>query len=440
MSLRLKLFLLLAAVSSAAVIASAAAFHGVQARALRVAESEKTAVLIESARAMAREAQLAKDPLMLVDYLAFLDRDRAEVTGARFRWNGDWRGPAAPKEAEADEQTVLVDVPASGQAPAVTVELRLSRRILRERLEQAQAALAADLVRFAATGAAFALVISFPLAWTFTSRIVALRAVMAEIGEGRLDVRIDERGGDEIAGLAKGVNAMSRRLGELDEMKKRFVSSVTHELRAPLFAIESYARMILSSGALNEEDRKRMLRVEENAARLARFVTSLLDAAKIERGKLEYSPRAVELDKIVEDVVAFYAAHAAEKERKVEVRVEQGAYATRADGDLVNQALTNLLTNAIKHSPQGGVVVVGLRRVAANFEVSVQDSGPGIDPREQERLFRPFERASTGRGLPGTGLGLSIVRAIAEKHGGKAGLESTPGRGSRFFFTLPASR
>lgn len=440
MSLRLKLFLLLAAVSSAAVFSSMAAFRGVQARALRASEQEKTTVLVESVRAMAREAQLAKDPLMLIDYLNYLDRDRAEVVGTRIRWDGNWRGSPIAGEATSDEETTLVDVPAAGGAPAVSVELRLSRAVLRARLAQSEAALTRDLTRYAAAGALMALLVSAPLAWTFTSRIVALRGAMREIGEGRLDLRLEERGGDEIAGLAKGVNAMTARLGELDEMKKRFVSSVTHELRAPLFAIESYARMLLAGTTLSEEDRKRLVRVEENAARLARFVTSLLDAAKIERGRLEYAPRAIELDKLVEDVVAFYAAHAAEQERLVSVRIEAGPHATRADGDLLNQALTNLLTNAIKHAPKHSTVVVGLRRVDGAHELSVRDDGPGIDPREQERLFRPFERASTSRGLPGTGLGLSIVRAIAEKHGGRAWLESAPGQGSRFLITVPFSR
>lgn len=438
MSLRLKLFLLLAATASFSIFGSLAAFRRVQGRAVRAAEAEKNAVLIESVRAMAREAQLAKDPLMLIDYLNYLDRDRAEVIGARMRWEGVWRGSFAPS-ASLEETTETIELPAAavGTAGAVTVELRMSRAVLRERLAQAEKALTRDFVRFAYEGAALALLLSFPLAWTFTSRIVKLRAAMQDIGEGRLDRRIDERGGDEIAGLARGVNAMVVRLGELDELKKQFVSSVTHELRAPLFAIESYARMVLGGTTLSEEDRKRILRIEVNAARLARFVTSLLNAARIERGQLDYSPRACDLDKLVEDVVVFYAAHAAEQERTVTVDIGPGPHATRADGDLLNQALTNLLTNAIKHAPKRGRVVVSLRRLKNEHELAVQDNGPGIDPREQARLFRPFERASSGKGLPGTGLGLSIVKAIAELHKGRCGLQSALGQGSRFYITVP---
>ena len=141
MNLRLKLFLLLAMTASLAVFSSLSAFRHVQRTALHIADSEKTALLIQSVRAMVGEAQLAKDPLMLIDYLNFLDRDRAEVVGSRTRWDGNWRGaaPVSPGSTEESVETIVVP-PASGSGE-VLVELRLSRAVLRERLAKAEAEL-----------------------------------------------------------------------------------------------------------------------------------------------------------------------------------------------------------------------------------------------------------------------------------------------------------
>lgn len=437
MSIRFKLALLLAATGAAGALASSRVFFTAQRSALRAAEKEKNGVLIESVRVMAGEAQLAHDPLMLIDYLNFLKHDRPELLGARMRYDGTWRGSEPPEGPDNAADTVVIEVPRTDDVPPVIVELRLSRAVLQARSAAAERALGAALARSAAAVAALLALLGVPLAWTLTSRIVELRRAADEIGEGRLDRRVDERGRDEIAVLARGMNAMAGSLAELDEMKKRFVSSVTHELRAPLFAIQSYARIMLKESSLSEEDRERIVRVEENAGRLARFVTTLLDAARIERGKLDYTPREVELEEIVRDVAAFHGERAKEEGRSISVNVGPGPHRARADSDMIVMALTNLVANGLKFSPRGGKVVVSLRRAQEGHELAVTDDGPGIEPRDQLRLFRPFERLPAGKKLQGTGLGLSTVKTIVETHGGKVGVVSSPGNGSRFHFTLP---
>lgn len=435
MSIRVKLALLLAVTAVAAALASSRVAFSSQRRALRVAEEEKRAVLVESVRAMASEAQLARDPLMLIDYLNFLRRDHPEVLGARMRYEGSWRGSFE----EGDASTTILELPAANGVAPLSVELRLSRAVLRARLGEAERALGRNLARSAAVVAAALSLLGIPLAWTLTSRIVELRRALDEIGEGRLDHRVNESGRDELGALARGVNSMAGRLAELDEMKKRFVSSVTHELRAPLFAIESYARIMLKESFLGAEDRERVRRVEQNAGRLARFVTTLLDAARVERGKLDYAPREVALDDIVRDVVTFHGERAREEGRVIETRIGPGPHLARADADMLVMALTNLVSNGLKFSPPGGRVVVSLESGEHGHEFAVADDGPGIDAGEQGRLFLPFERLAAGRKAQGTGLGLSIVKTIVETHGGKVGVASAPGRGSRFHFTLPYS-
>ncbi|MCM2303184.1 MAG: HAMP domain-containing histidine kinase [Elusimicrobia bacterium] len=440
MSIRLKLALLLALTAAAAVLVSSRVFFTAQRDALRAAEQEKNAVLVESVRAMAREAQLARDPLMLIDYLEFLKRDRPELLGTRMRYDGSWRGALLPAAPDQDFNEAAVEIPAAEGVGAVRVELRLSRAVLQARVSAAERALGYALARSAGAVALLLALLGIPLAWTLTSRVVELRRAAEEIGEGRLERRVDERGRDEIGGLARGMNAMAVRLGEVEEMKKRFISSVTHELRAPLFAIESYARIMLQESQLGEADRQRVLRVEQNAGRLARFVTTLLDAARIERGKLDYAPREVDLEALARDVAAFHGERAKEDGRVLEVSVGPGPHRARADSDMVVMALTNLVTNGLKFAPPGGRVVLSLLRTKAGHELAVADDGPGIDPRDLDRLFVPFERLEAGKKVQGTGLGLSIVKTIVETHGGRVGVYSAPGQGSRFHFTLPFSR
>ncbi|HEX4048867.1 MAG TPA: HAMP domain-containing sensor histidine kinase, partial [Elusimicrobiota bacterium] len=231
---------------------------------------------------------------------------------------------------------------------------------------------------------------------------------------------------------------MTARLKELDEMKRTFVASVTHELRSPLFAIESYVKTLLrESKVLGEDERRQLVRIEANASRLAHFVTSLLDLAKIERGKLEYRPRTADFPRLVEDAVEFHRSGAEERGLSLTFSAEPGLPALRLDSDLITQVVTNLVSNAMKFTPRGGSIKVNVARKDAVVECAVTDSGVGIPAATLARLFRPFERGADPLRAGGTGLGLSIVKAIVERHGGRVMAESEPGRGSRFGFALP---
>jgi signal transduction histidine kinase len=241
-----------------------------------------------------------------------------------------------------------------------------------------------------------------------------------------------------VARLARGLNDMTQRLRELDELKRTFVASVTHELRSPLGAIESYVKALLRDArGLSDDERRQLERVRENAARLAHFVSSLLDMAKIERGKLDFHPRLTDVAKVVEDTVLFLKSRAQEEGKALEYRGEPGLPSIGADPDLVTQVVTNLVSNAVKFTRPGGRVDVSLRRAGAFLEVSVQDTGVGIPPEALPRIFAPFERVRNPLKAGGAGLGLAISKAIVEMHKGSISARSEPGRGSTFSFTLP---
>lgn len=440
MSIRVKLALILSLAVATAAGSAAAVFVAIERRSLRRAEDEKVRLLMENVRAMAEESQLARDPLMLLDYLAYLDRDRQEVLFTRARVDGRWEShhdAVAPPTSEPVRVESVVS-PARADTAEAAAEITFSRRVLDERLQQAYRVLARDLGRAAAVVLLLGVLVSVPLGWTLSSRLIAIERALAEIGEGKLTTRVPEEGSDEVARLARGLNDMTARLRELDELKRTFVASVSHELRSPLGAIESYVKALLRDArGLNEDERRQLERVRENAARLTHFVTSLLDMAKIERGKLDYHPRLTEITKVVEDTVLFLRSRALEEGKALEFTAEPALPAIGTDADLVTQVVTNLVSNAVKFTRPGGRVDVSVKRVPDGLEVAVADTGVGIPPEALARIFAPFERVRNPLKAGGAGLGLAISKAIVEMHKGRIGVTSNPGRGSRFHFVLP---
>ena len=440
MSISHKLALILSAAVAGTALAAAGVFLVIEDAAVRAAEEEKVQLLMQNVRAMASESSLARDQLMLLDYLGFLIRDRPDVLAARARFGLSWQDAPGSKKEEETEGSRLETItlqPSEGR-PGIVVTVSMSRQELERRLSEARLTLVHDLGQACLVVLLLGFLISIPLGRTLTRRLLVIESALADVGVGRLERRLEVSGSDEIASLGKGVNKMIERLLELEDMKRTFIASVTHELRSPLFAIQSYVRLLLSDAAgLKEEDRRQLARIQQNASRLAHFVTSLLNTAKIERGSMDFVPRLSDLGRLVEDVVQFHRSSAEEAGKVMTLAMEKDIPQLSFDPDLITQVVTNLLSNSIKFTPRGGSVSVSVGRKGPLVEFSVLDTGVGIPADVLPRLFRPFERVKNGMSAIGTGLGLSIVKSLVEMHGGSVGVESFPGKGSRFFFTLP---
>ena len=236
-----------------------------------------------------------------------------------------------------------------------------------------------------------------------------------------------------------------RRLKELDKMKSDFVSNVSHELRTPLTSIKGSVDNMLDglTGSLNEKQVRYLSRIKSNTDRLSRLINDLLDLSRIEAGRVEVRPTTLPLAALAEEVAEHLKALAAEKLIRIEVPSADPSVTVWADRDKVTQVLTNLIGNAVKFTPQGGKVSVAVEKNGNDYiQISVADTGPGILPEERNRIFSKFYQvANIEKQKPkGSGLGLAISKALVEMHGGKIWMESEIGRGSTFYFTLPAQQ
>jgi signal transduction histidine kinase len=227
---------------------------------------------------------------------------------------------------------------------------------------------------------------------------------------------------------------------EAERMRSALISTVSHELRSPLTAISGYTATLLHGGPWDQETEREFLEIVADAAeKLSRLVDSLLDAAKLEAGVLSLEREPVRVERIAERMIAQRRPLA--PHHTLEVETDGGLPLADADPLRVEQVLTNLVENAIKYSPDGGRIAVRLTHDQSEgaLVVRVEDQGVGISPEQAERLFERFYRVdgALARKTKGVGLGLFICKSLVAAHGGRIWVDSTPGAGSRFSFTLP---
>ncbi len=224
-----------------------------------------------------------------------------------------------------------------------------------------------------------------------------------------------------------------------DRVRRDFIANASHELRTPVTAIRAAAETLLDGGLqLNDQAREFVQMIARHADRLTRLTDDLLDLSKLETGAWKPQTGPVQLAPLAEAVLELFRERAAEKQIALQADVPERLRAS-ADRRALEQILVNLLDNAVKFTPQGGRVTLLGDGLGPTVMLSVVDSGPGIEPRHQSRIFERFYRADEGRSreLGGTGLGLAIVKHLSQAMGGEVGLESSR-NGSRFWVRLPS--
>jgi PAS domain S-box-containing protein len=270
-------------------------------------------------------------------------------------------------------------------------------------------------------------------------REVSIRRGSAEVRLSLTEAVMRDSSG-EVAGRVFAFRDVSTE-HVVEQMKTDFVSTVSHELRAPLTSIYGFAATLLRGDIdFSEEERRTFLGyVASEASRLTAIVDQLLNLARLDTGDMEVELGATDVRSVVADVVASVETGPMPNGQVFVVDVPDEPVTARADEQKLRQILLNLVDNAVKFSPGGGVVKVGARRVGEVVEVSVADEGPGIPPGERERIFGKFYRLPAQSQSGGTGLGLSIVQGLVAAMGGQIRVDSAEGAGSTFVVELPAA-
>jgi signal transduction histidine kinase len=267
-------------------------------------------------------------------------------------------------------------------------------------------------------------------------RLMGLNRSMDRIGAGDLEHRAPEGGNDEVTGMARAVNAMAARIEESNKALDSFAYTVSHDLRAPLRALEGFSRAVQEDYAdrLDDEGRDYLRRMVDAAQRMDQLINDLLAYSRLSRADVQME--TVSLEEVVDLCVAELKADP--QTRCADVVVDRPLPSALASRTILRQAIANLLTNAAKFVAAGITPRIAIKAHAADGRVRLEiaDNGIGMAAEHLGRIFKVFERLHGGEAYPGTGIGLAIVEKGVQRMGGAVGVASRPGAGSRFWIEL----
>jgi signal transduction histidine kinase len=287
-----------------------------------------------------------------------------------------------------------------------------------------------------------------------TIQVKALNELLSSSTNERRSTEVRMPDGKTYLAMASSMNADGRTVGrvcvlrdvsqlkEIDTLKSDFVSTVSHDLRSPLTLMRGYASMLEMAGDLNEQQKNYVRMIVQGVDNMAKLVNNLLDLGRIDFG-VGLQVESIPILDIVERVTSSLQLQAKQKNISLGVEIPRDLPNTvEADQALLHQALYNLVENALKYTPDGGVVTIGLQPTPTTLTFAVQDTGCGIPESDIPRLFEKFYRGTNREALAqrGTGLGLAIVKSIAERHSGKVWVKSELNKGSIFFLQIPLTQ
>ena len=308
-------------------------------------------------------------------------------------------------------------------------------------------------------GALLALAVSYFLARRLSKPILTLQRGAVRIGAGDMSTRIKIKTGDEVEFLADEFNRMAAQLQEYtaglerkvaektaqlelaNQHKSEFLANMSHELRTPLNAVIGFSEVLKEQmfGPLNDKQKEYTRDISASGQHLLSLINDILDLSKIEAGRMDLEASTFSLPVALENALTLIRERASRHNLKLESNIEPGIETIFADERKVKQILINLLSNAVKFTQPGGRIGITVRRNGSVAEIAVSDTGPGIAPENQERIFEEFRQLESTDSAKheGTGLGLALAKRMVELHGGKISIQSEVGKGSVFTFTLP---
>lgn len=300
-----------------------------------------------------------------------------------------------------------------------------------------------------------ALIVAVPVGILRARRVSRRVSHLAEaadaMAQGDLGRRVEVKGEDEIARLAERFNEMIASVDRTDRARKAFVANVSHDLRTPVAIVRGHVERLLASrgadplsgslGELDDDETRSLAVVHQEVLTLERLINDLFTLARIEEATLQIEPAPVAIDEVARAAVEGVRPMAWDQRKvAVEAMLPPGLPPVLADRTRLQQVFGNLLYNALRHTPEGGLIVVGAEPRDGVVEISVRDTGGGIPEEELDAVFQRHYRLGDGAGFgESSGLGLAIVKQLVEAQDGSISVESVPGEGTVFRFTLPVA-
>jgi len=278
------------------------------------------------------------------------------------------------------------------------------------------------------------------LAQGMTSPLREMAAATKAMASGDYSQRVRETSRDEVGDLARAFNHMAEELAEVDRFRRDLIANASHELRTPIAALQAVLENLIDG--VEQPDRRTLASMHAQVERLSALVTQLMDLSKLEAGAMPFELRPFPLAPVLERVVQDVQLHLPPDRRAVHFSVSIDAEPTAlGDADRLHQVVSNLLQNALRHSPPDGTIELRAAPLAGGVRIEVLDDGPGIPGSEKERVFERFYRTDLARSSDegGSGLGLAIARWIVDLHGGEIRVLDRAPHGCHMIVDLPGA-
>jgi signal transduction histidine kinase/CheY-like chemotaxis protein len=305
-----------------------------------------------------------------------------------------------------------------------------------------------DVIGFAVGSIGLALVLGYAISWSLIGPVKAMDTGLRAIASGDFSHRVEVSNRDELGALAAHLNRMTAELGRLyhqleaaNRHKSEFLASMSHELRTPLNAIIGFSEVLLERlfGELSAKQEEYLRDILDSGRHLLSLINDILDLSKVEAGRMELELGRFSLPEALENGLTMVRERASRHGIALNLEVDPAVDVIEADERKVKQVIVNLLSNAVKFTPDGGQVGILAGLGSGEVRITVWDTGIGIAPEDQARIFEEFQQVGGlyGQQREGTGLGLGLARRFVELQGGRLWVESALGQGSRLTFTLP---
>ena len=293
------------------------------------------------------------------------------------------------------------------------------------------------------------LLLGYVLSLSLVRPIRQMETRLTAIAAGDFSGHVEVRNRDELGALAANLNRMNDELGRLyaeleaaSRHKSEFLANMSHELRTPLNAIIGFSQVLKERmyGELNDRQAEYVDDVLTSGQHLLDLINDILDLAKVEAGRMELQPSIFSLPTALQTAISMVRERAVNHGLTLATEIDASVGLIEGDERKVKQIIFNLLSNAVKFTPEGGGVTLAARTVDDHVEISVRDTGVGISPEDQVRIFDEFYQVGGGKQQEGTGLGLALTRGLVELHRGRLTVQSAPGAGSTFTVLLPLNQ